>query len=205
MLTCWMYTELMPTAEGSIILKQNGVNIGRILILCDSPMHLLGLFVKHQEENLNVVYQHTWGSLTTLTKAVGSVLCADCAVHKDVWVFLVMAVLLPRCVEWAGGGRAGLRGLLAVCWSTPYSVFPAHTRESESEIVPLGWKVMSSPTSNKPPLCDWYLGRSSSGYTSTLQSFPLYLSAWRVLKYIEYSGCSAGLTRLLVLTNCKTG
>lgn len=170
MLSCWMYTELMPSAEGSIILKQNGVNIGQSLILCDSAMHLLGLFVKHQEENLNVVYQQTWGSLTTLTKAVGSILCADCAVHRDVWVFLVMAVLLPRCVEWARGGRAGLRGLLAVCWSIPYSVFPAHTRKSESEIVPLGWKVTSSPTSNKPPLYDWYLGQSSSHFLSTCQN-----------------------------------
>lgn len=85
---------------------------------------------------------------------------------------------------------------LAFCWSIPYSVSLAHTREWAGDR-PLGWKVMSSPTSNKPPLDDWYLGQSGSSYTPTQQSLPLSLSELRLLEYIEYSGCSAGLTWLI--------
>lgn len=87
-------------------------------------------------------------------------------------------------------------GPLTFCWSNPYSVSLAHTREWEG-YRPLGWKVMSSPTSNKPPLDDWYLGPSSSSYTPTQQSLHLSLSELRVLEYIESSVSSAGLTWLI--------
>lgn len=127
----------------------------------------------------------------TLTKAVGSVLCADCAMHQDVWVLLVIAVLYCSPDVLNEQEEEGLvsGGLLAVCRSIQYSVSPAHTRQSEKEIGPLGWKVTSSPTSNKPPLDDWYLGRSSSAYTPTQQSLPRTLSD-------EGCWCSAGLTWL---------
>lgn len=41
-------------------------------------------------------------------------------------------------------------------WLCPWHNFPtSHERESEREPGPVGWKVPSSPTSQKPPLDDW--------------------------------------------------
>lgn len=99
-----------------------------------SPKYLLRQSAcSTRKKNLNVVYQQIWGRPTAPTKAVGP--------------FFVLTMLVTRMFAFSSRSlccspdvlneqeEEGLvsQGLLAVCWSIPYSVSTVHRSESERE------------------------------------------------------------------------
>lgn len=103
---------------------------------------------------------------------------------KQAWLFKrALCSVTDRCMSWGNMFKAPGGELIVVhmwsetgcmisslCWlsetrkaclsgsvhrSVPDIIPPLHMRESEREPGPVGWKVTSSPTPQKPPLDDW--------------------------------------------------